>query len=144
MKSKALKVGYIILCVAVILNFIYDNIFVLAFTHIGVNSSGLLGDISDFLIDISLNSEGLGLVLFHILTLIVSIIISAVGFAFYRKRLSKATAVVLCTHFIPYAVIYLLMYMPAMIYVCTSIAKEIYLIVTIVLMLKDIRYICEN
>lgn len=144
MKSKALKVGYIILCVAVILNFIYDNIFVISFTHIGVNSSGLLGDISDFLMDISLNSGGLGLVLFHISTLIVSIIISAVGFAFYRKRLPKATAVVLCTHFIPYAVIYLLMYMPAMIYVCVGIAKEIYLIVTIVLMLKDIRYICEN
>lgn len=144
MKSKALKVGYIILCVAVILNFIYDNIFVIAFTHIGVNSSGLLGDISDFLMDISLNSEGLGLVLFHILTLIVSIIISAVGFAFYRKELHKGTAIVLCTHFIPYAVIYLLMYMPAMIYVCAGIAKEIYLIVTIVLMLKDIRYICEN
>lgn len=144
MKSKALKVGYIILCVAVILNFIYDNIFIISFTHIGVNSSGLLGDISDFLMDISLNSEGLGLVLFHILTLIVSIIISAVGFVFYRKELHKGTAIVLCTHFIPYAVIYLLMYMPAMIYVCAGIAKEIYLIVTIVLMLKDIRYICKN
>lgn len=144
MKNKSLKIGYIILFVAVILNFIYDNIFVLAFTHIAENSSGLLGDISDFLIDISLNANGVGLVLFHISTLIVSIIISAVGFAFYRKKLHKATAVVLCTHFLPYAVIHLLIQMPAIIYICAGIAKEIYLIATIVIMLKEARYICKN
>ena len=133
--SKSLKRGYIALCVISILNFIYDNYTVIARTHIGQVSGGLLGKVYDFIVGL----DGFLLTLFIFLPLIISIVVSVIIFVFYRKLLTKPTAVLAICGFIPYLLFNISTFCSAMGIIIVGIIKVIYSIIMIIFMLKDIK-----
>ncbi|MBR5203169.1 MAG: hypothetical protein IKW45_07880 [Clostridia bacterium] len=133
--SETLKRGYIALCVISILNFIYDNYTVIARTHIGQVSTGLLGKVYDFIVGL----DGTLLILFAFLPLIVSIVVSVIVFVFYRKSLTKPTAVLATLGFVPYLLFNISTYCSGMGIIIFGIIKVIYAIIMIVFMLKNIK-----
>ena len=134
--SKTLKKGYIALCFVSILNFIYDNYTVIARTHIGQTSGGLLGKVYDFIVGL----DGVLLILSMFLPLIVSIIVSVIVFVFYRKSLTKPTAVLATFGFIPYLLFNISTFgLGVMTIIALGIIKIVYAIIMIVFMLKDIK-----
>lgn len=149
--SKTLKRGYIALCVISILNFIYDNYTVIARTHIGQVSGGLLGKVHDFLFGSNVSV----LIISIYLPLIVSIIVSVIVFKFYKNSLTKATATLAIFGFVPYLLFSVLtsgwvgnialalnmMVELNWIMIAFGIIKVIYSIIMIKFMLKDIKKI---
>lgn len=133
--SKALKRGYIALCVISILNFIYDNYSVIARTHIGMNANGFLRLVSKFLLSLEMPL----FILSVFLPLIISIIASVIIFKFYRKLLTKPTAVLAICGFVPYLLFNISTFCSAMGTIIVGIIKVIYSIIMIIFMLKDIK-----
>ncbi len=147
--SKTLKRGYITLCVICILNFVYDNYTVIARTHIGQASGGLLGKVHNFIVGL----DRPFFILSVLLPLIVSIIVSAIVFKFYRNSLTKATANLAIFGFVPYLLFSILtsgvlsnialdlnlMVELNWIMIAIGIIKVIYPIIMIKSMLKDIK-----
>ena len=133
--SKTLKRVYIALCVVSILNFIYDNYTVIARTHIGMNASGLLRTVSKFLVSL----DGPLLILSVFLPVIVSIIVSVTVFVFYRKSLTKPTAILVTLGFVPYLLFNISTVCSAMGIIIVGIIKVIYSIIMTIFMLKDIK-----
>ena len=133
--SKTLKRGYIALCVITILNFIYDNYTVIARTHIGMNASGFLRTVSKFLVTL----DGPLLILSVFLPVIVSIIVSVTVFVFYRKSLTKTTAILVTLGFVPYLLFNISTFCSAMGIIIVGIIKVIYSIIMTIFMLKDIK-----
>lgn len=147
--SKTLKRGYIALCVISILNFIYDNYTVIARTHIGQVSGGLLGKVHDFLFGSNVSL----LIISIYLPLIVSIIVSVIVFKFYKNSLTKATATLAIFGFAPYLLFSLftsgvltnialalnMMVTLNWAMIVVGIVKVIYSIIMIIFMLKDIK-----
>ncbi|MBR2455509.1 MAG: hypothetical protein IKB36_05620 [Clostridia bacterium] len=147
--NKKLKIGYIALCVICILNFIYDNHIIIASTHIGQVSGGILGKTQDFLFSLGVPL----LILCRFIPLIVSIIVSVIVFKFYRNSLTKATANLAIFGFVPYLLFNVLtsglgtkialalnmMIALNWIMIAVGIIKVIYSIIVIVFMLKDIK-----
>lgn len=147
--SKTLKRGYIALCVISILNFIYDNYTVIARTHIGQVSGGLLGKVHD-----SLYGSNVALLIISMyIPLIVSIIVSVIIFKFYRNLLTKSTANLAIFGFVPYLLFSLftsgvltnialdlnIMVTLNWAMIVVGIVKVIYPIIMIIFMLKDIK-----
>lgn len=147
--SKTLKRGYIALCIISILNFIYDNYTVIARTHIGQASGGLLGKVHDLLY----GSNVVLLIISMYIPLIISIIVSVIVFKIYRNLLTKATANLAIFGFVPYLLFSLftsgvltnialdlnMMVTLNWTMIVVGIVKVIYPIIMIIFMLKDIK-----
>ena len=134
--SKTLKRGYIALCVVSILNFIYDNYTVIARTHIGQASGGLLGKVHDFLF----GSNVAVLIISMYIPLIVSIIVSIIVFKYYKNLLPKSTFTMVAFGFAPYLLFSVLCFVGGgMEIVIVGAIKVIYSIIMIIFMLKDLE-----
>ena len=147
--SKTLKRGYIALCIISILNFIYDNYTVIARTHIGQASGGLLGKVYDLLY----GSNVAVIIVSMYIPLIVSIIVSVIVFKFYRNLLTKSIANLAIFGFVPYLLFSLftsgvftnialdlnMMVTLNWAMIVVGIIKVIYSIIMIIFMLKDIK-----
>ena len=149
--SKKLRIGYIVLCITVIFNFVFENYMVIARTHIGQVSSGLLGKFYDFLVGL----DAVWTILFAYLPLIVSVVVSIIVYKFYRDKLSKTTATLAMFGFAPYLLFYTLtsgvlsnialdlnmMSELNLVMIAVGIIKVIYSIIMIKYMLKDVKRI---
>ncbi len=145
-KNKPLKMGYIILCIATVLNFIGENIFILSGTHMGVASDGFLGMISEMTGGISSHLDGTWLLVFLVHNVIIYFAISLITFLFYRKRIRKHTAILTSLSFVPLALYYLLTAVGSAwssVIIALGVLKLIYSILMIVFMIKDIRYLSK-
>jgi hypothetical protein len=134
--SKQQKRGYIALCIISIFNFVYDNYITIARTHIGMNFSGFLRKVSKFIVSL----DGVTFWICVFLPLIVSVIVSVIIFVYYRKQLSKTTAIFASLGFLPYLLFYLFCSIGGGLeIVVIGIVKVIYSIIMMGLMLKNIK-----